>query len=654
MPYNRQMQPNEGYQYDGGPGNPGPGQSPGGQGQGIPAGSRLSQYLANNNRQAMFSGPSFGPGTPINVNAPIFVPKHQQPQPPPPVQAPPMVSQFAQLSIHDVPVQMIPFNQLGGGTQHFGQPMGRPQMPHHHPPQMAPPPQHVPNPYDRYHQESRGGTTYFYNEPVEGAVEEDHYPPEQEHAEGGIVVTSSGTFCYNAPLPLAHVIRFRGKANATQQTQFISPELRLELINRQLAFDTKNDPQTYPDVPQNVDHFTNLVPLENVLLQNQSQTTYKAISCRDGNYYCLRRIHGNRIHQPGKQTHLVEQWKKLVHGNVVPLREVLINSRAFEDSSLIFAYDFYPLAETLMTKHFDPKNVTTFYDHGNNFRITSPLSVPIPLGGSGANETLIWSYIIQIAAALRAIHASGLACRALDLNKIICYGNKIMLSFCGIPDVLEPDSTPIQQQQNEDLIMFGNIIVSLATGRANAWRKDLYPASKKMIDENFSIDLRNVIGFLHNNGTRKTINEIMPMIGGRFFTVMENMQAKSDVLEGELSREMENGRLLRLLAKMNTVLERVDPYRNAGDDAWSETGDRFMLKLFRDYVFHQVTDQGRAWLDMAHIVQCLNKLDCGTTEKIELVARGGDTQIVIDYATLKRCLDKSYRELLGNNMMALR
>lgn len=181
----------------------------------------------------------------------------------------------------------------------------------------------------------------------------------------------------------------------------------------------------------------------------------------------------------------------------------------------------------------------------------------------------------------------------------------------------------------------------------------MYPASKKMIDENFSLDLRNVIGFLHNNGTRKTINEIMPMIGGRFFTVMENMQAKSDVLEGELSREMENGRLLRLLAKMNTVLERVDPYRNVGDEVWSETGDRFMLKLFRDYVFHQVTEQGRAWLDMAHIVQCLNKLDCGTTEKIEMVARGGDTQIVVDYATLKRCLDKSYRELLGNNMMIL-
>lgn len=41
-----------------------------------------------------------------------------------------------------------------------------------------------------------------------------------------------------------------------------------------------------------------------------------------------------------------------------------------------------------------------------------------------------------------------------------------------------------------------------------------------------------------------------------------------------------------------------------------------MLKLFRDYLFHTVTDDGRPWLDHAHILQCLNKLDAGTTEKV--------------------------------------
>ena len=48
--------------------------------------------------------------------------------------------------------------------------------------------------------------------------------------------------------------------------------------------------------------------------------------------------------------------------------------------------------------------------------------------------------------------------------------------------------------------------------------------------------------------------------------------------------------------------------RFAMDPHWSETGDRYLIKLFRDYVFHQVDPQGRPVLDMAHVVQCLNKV----------------------------------------------
>lgn len=54
------------------------------------------------------------------------------------------------------------------------------------------------------------------------------------------------------------------------------------------------------------------------------------------------------------------------------------------------------------------------------------------------------------------------------------------------------------------------------------------------------------------------------------------------------------------------------------DPTWAETGDRYMLKLFRDYVFHQVTEDGRPWLDMSHVVQCLNKLDAGASEKVNV------------------------------------
>lgn len=44
------------------------------------------------------------------------------------------------------------------------------------------------------------------------------------------------------------------------------------------------------------------------------------------------------------------------------------------------------------------------------------------------------------------------------------------------------------------------------------------------------------------------------------------------------------------------------------DPGWSETGDRYLIKLFRDYVFHQVDEKGKPVIDMAHVITCLNKV----------------------------------------------
>lgn len=107
----------------------------------------------------------------------------------------------------------------------------------------------------------------------------------------------------------------------------------------------------------------------------------------------------------------------------------------------------------------------------------------------------------------------------------------------------------------------------------------------------------------------------MPMIGARFYTQLDAAQLRSDVLENELAKELENGRLFKLLVKLATINER--PELNM-EPTWAETGDRYMLKLFRDYVFHQVTADGRPWLDMAHVVACLNKLDSGSQDKVNV------------------------------------
>jgi len=129
----------------------------------------------------------------------------------------------------------------------------------------------------------------------------------------------------------------------------------------------------------------------------------------------------------------------------------------------------------------------------------------------------------------------------------------------------------------------------------------------------------------------------MPMIGARFYTQLDAAQNHSDNVENELSKEMENGRLFRLLVKLGSINERpeyiylqyysflscsvlfISVFRFNLDPAWSETGDRYMLKLFRDYLFHQVTEEGRPWLDMSHVVQTLNKLDSGSSDTVNFL-----------------------------------
>lgn len=44
------------------------------------------------------------------------------------------------------------------------------------------------------------------------------------------------------------------------------------------------------------------------------------------------------------------------------------------------------------------------------------------------------------------------------------------------------------------------------------------------------------------------------------------------------------------------------------DPTWSETGDRYLLKLFRDYVFHQVSESGEPLVDLSHVISNLNKV----------------------------------------------
>jgi PAB-dependent poly(A)-specific ribonuclease subunit 3 len=119
-----------------------------------------------------------------------------------------------------------------------------------------------------------------------------------------------------------------------------------------------------------------------------------------------------------------------------------------------------------------------------------------------------------------------------------------------------------------------------------------------------------------------------------------------DSATAELYREIENGRMFRLMAKLGAINERQE---FDGDRQWSENGDRYMLKLFRDYVFHQVDANGQPVVNIGHIVSCLNKLDAGTEERICLTSRDEQSVFIVSYKELKKQIGSAFGDLLKGN-----
>lgn len=183
-----------------------------------------------------------------------------------------------------------------------------------------------------------------------------------------------------------------------------------------------------------------------------------------------------------------------------------------------------------------------------------------PLTGPAAQgfipEPLLWSYIIQITSALRAVHANGIACRIVHPSKVLITGrNRIRLSSACVLDVLqyaEGQMSPaaISHYQQEDLLALGRLILALACSRLDAVTREAMPQSMQYIRSRYSEDVLLIIRYLlapSPHGHLKNLNDLMPMIGSRFYTELESSSRQNITLEAELGKELQNGRLFRLM-----------------------------------------------------------------------------------------------------------
>ncbi|KAI4205975.1 MAG: hypothetical protein LQ346_001354 [Caloplaca aetnensis] len=410
-----------------------------------------------------------------------------------------------------------------------------------------------------------------------------------------------------------------------------------ENLRQTLARKTETSLMTIPNstLPTTTAWYHSLVPLvhnsqKNAAMFGYPSQAYKATSGHNGKLYCLRRLQGYRVNDLSSEhaiKSVAENWKRVRNANVVSVHLAFTDS-SFGDRSLIFVTDYHPAAETLAQRHFSPAS-----------RFSNRYSSAI------VPEPVLWGYIVQIASALKAIHSAGLAARVLDASKILLTGeNRVRLNACAVLDVVQADAQPsLADNQRTDLYLFGRLILALGSNNTSqhsqgkameAFGRTYTPRLKEV-----TTWLLDHISPLRNDG----IDDFLTLIASDIVTTLDNSLHQADALESDLARELENSRILRLLTKMNFINERPE-YEH--DRQWAEHGNRYCIKLFRDYVFHAVDAQGNPLLDMGHVVGCLNKLDAGIEEKIMLTTRDEETVIYVSYKELKACIEATWQDLM--------
>ena len=411
-------------------------------------------------------------------------------------------------------------------------------------------------------------------------------------------------------------------------------------------------------LPQSVEYFHSLVALDTNNQKGPStfgypSWVYKATSSRDGHTYALRRIEGFRLTNEAA-IRTVQNWKRISNGSLVQVHDAF-TGRWFNDSSLIVVTDYHPMAQTVADKYFA---------HGRHQGAGRPASQIVP-------ENDLWSYIVQLASALKAIHESGQAAQTVIPSKVLITSkNRLRLNGCGVLDIVQYEQRkPVTDLQRGDLEDLGKLILGIAARNQTAHHN--VQKALDLVSRSYTERLRACIAWLVTPPTipqeaaqqdvqqiaEYNINTLLNNIADKVIASFDSTLHLEDELTANVMRELENGRLVRLLTKLNVILERPESSNAPGSQntnpnmlnqpssAWSETGERYYLKLFRDYVFHQVDHEGRPVLDLGHIITCLNKLDAGIDEKVQLMSRDEQNVFVVTYREVKRGFESAWADI---------
>ena len=320
------------------------------------------------------------------------------------------------------------------------------------------------------------------------------------------------------------------------------------------------DHELFKEVPK---RFHSIFPLDDEMLLTSKRgaagssgyptTIYKVVSARDGYSYALRRV-DNVPRIPNEVcAGVLRSWQQVRHASVVPLREAFSNHRV-----LFLVHDYYPGAKTLL----------------EFVSMRGPTQL-LP-------EPVLWSIITQLLSALRAVHAQGMACRDITPVRILMTGRfRARISGIGLTHILEhATSSTVEAQQQEDILQLGKVLIIL-TCMSTASVQNM-AKSIEFMQANYSHDLVNFLVHpfkLHHQRQRCNVYDMLALASQGLLAEVDDLYAQSDALEEHLQSQFECDRLFRLVTKLSMITERPAPPGKSQMDSWSETDDRYIVKV---------------------------------------------------------------------------
>nr|CCC95918.1 unnamed protein product [Trypanosoma congolense IL3000] len=309
-----------------------------------------------------------------------------------------------------------------------------------------------------------------------------------------------------------------------------------------------------------------------------------------------------------------ELFRHYRHPNLVPLTNILVTDEFVMGSNdVIMEYKFIVGAKSLNE---------AFFVEGK------------------ATEGLLWSFACQMVGLMRAFHETSTPLRGLHWTKILFVPvtGRFYFSGVGLVDILEPKGSnrSITASMRHDVQSLGLILFQLSTGNSSARPEDVTSQPAAGFSDMFWSLVKACV-----EGSVDVVY-LCHALGERMSMEVAHQEGNADYLVSQCAKEVHNGRIMRLMIKLNFVMESLHEIPENSSEAHS----RYALRLFSQYVFNQVDERHRARLDWGHVFHSLNKLDCGSEELVQLIGNDeSNTILVISYHDLRTTLETTFEQL---------